>query len=71
LSKAQTKAISIILVPDKNKFPGAYVKKFVKEAYAKSLAKADHERANHSQICFSEKKREKDQTCKDKKEMNF
>src|SRR5436190_16689224 len=28
-----------ILVPDKNKFPKAYIKKLVKEAYANSLAK--------------------------------
>src|SRR6476660_10377615 len=28
-----------ILVPDKNKFPQAYIKKLVKEAYANSLAK--------------------------------
>jgi hypothetical protein len=52
-----------ILVPDKNKFPKAYIKKLVKEAYANSLAKVkDKKQIMNGQTIvksISTKKREK------------
>jgi hypothetical protein len=52
-----------ILVPDKNKFPKAYIKKLVKEAYANSLAKVkDKKQVMNGQTIvksISTKKREK------------
>ena len=52
-----------ILVPDKNKFPQAYIKKLVKEAYANSLAKVkDKKQIMNGQTIvksISTKKREK------------
>jgi len=52
-----------ILVPDKNKFPKAYIKKLVKEAYANSLAKVKDKKqiVNGQTIVksISAKKREK------------
>jgi hypothetical protein len=52
-----------ILVPDKNKFPKAYIKKLVKEAYANSLAKVkDKKQIMNGQTIVksvSTKKREK------------
>jgi hypothetical protein len=52
-----------ILVPDKDKFPKAYIKKLVKEAYANSLAKVKDKRQimNGQTIVksISAKKREK------------
>lgn len=52
-----------ILVPDKNKFPKAYIKNLVKEAYANSLAKVKDKKqiANGQTIVksVSAKKREK------------
>ena len=65
-----------ILVPDKNKFPKAYIKKLVKEAYANSLAKVkDKKQIMNGQTIVksvSVKKREKKtKACKDKKEMIF
>jgi hypothetical protein len=52
-----------ILVPDKNKFPKAYIKKLVKEAYANSLAKVkDKKQIVNGQTVvksISAKKREK------------
>jgi hypothetical protein len=52
-----------ILVPDKNKFPKAYIKKLVKEAYANSLAKVkDKKQIVNGQTIVksvSAKKREK------------
>jgi hypothetical protein len=52
-----------ILVPDKNKFPKAYIKKLVKEAYANSLAKVkDKKQIRNGQTIVksvSAKKREK------------
>ena len=52
-----------ILVPDKNKFPKAYIKKLVKEAYANSLAKVkDKKQLKNGQTIaksVSVKKREK------------
>ena len=52
-----------ILVPDKNKFPKAYIKKLVKEAYANSLAKVkDKKQIMNGQTIvksISAKKREK------------
>ena len=52
-----------ILVPDKNKFPKAYIKKLVKEAYANSLAKVkDKKQIMNGQTIVksvSAKKREK------------
>ena len=52
-----------ILVPDENKFPKAYIKKLVKEAYANSLAKVkDKKQIINGQTIvksISTKKREK------------
>ena len=52
-----------ILVPDENKFPKAYIKKLVKEAYANSLAKVkDKKQIMNGQTIvksISTKKREK------------
>ena len=52
-----------ILVPDKNKFPKAYIKKLVKEAHANSLAKVkDKKQIMNGQTIvksISTKKREK------------
>ena len=52
-----------ILVPDKDKFPKAYIKKLVKEAYANSLAKVkDKKQISNGQTIvksISAKKREK------------
>jgi len=52
-----------ILVPDKNKFPKAYIKKLVKEAYANSLEKVkDKKQIMNGQTIvksISTKKREK------------
>ena len=52
-----------ILVPDKDKFPKAYIKKLVKEAYANSLAKVKDSRQIRSGQTIvksiSAKKREK------------
>ena len=52
-----------ILVPDKNKFPKAYIKKLVKEAYANSLAKVKDKKQIMSGVTIvksvSAKKREK------------
>ena len=52
-----------ILVPDKDKFPKAYIKKLVKEAYANSLAKVkDKKQIRSGQTIvksISAKKREK------------
>jgi len=52
-----------ILVPDKNKFPKAYIKKLVREAYANSLAKVkDKKQIMNGQTIvksISTKKREK------------
>ena len=52
-----------ILVPDKNKFPKAYIKKLVKEAYTNSLAKVkDKKQIMNGQTIvksISTKKREK------------
>jgi hypothetical protein len=52
-----------ILVPDKNKFPKAYIKKLVKEAYTNSLAKVkDKKQLMNGQTIvksISTKKREK------------
>src|SRR6478609_9051069 len=50
-----------ILVPDKNKFPQAYIKKLVKEAYANSLAKVKDQKqiiSGHTIVkSISDKKR--------------
>lgn len=52
-----------ILVPDKKKFPKAYIKKLVKEAYANSMAKVkDKKQIRHGQTIVksvSDKKRAK------------
>ena len=65
-----------ILVPDKNKFPKAYIKKLVKDAYTNSLAKVkDKKKIMNGQTIvksISTKKREKkSKPVKAKKEMIF
>lgn len=65
-----------ILVTDHNKFPTAYIKKLVKEAYANSLAKVkDKKQIMNGQTIvksISTKKREKkSKSGKNKKEINF
>ena len=60
-----------ILVTDKKKFPKAYIKKLVKEAYANSMAKVkDKKQILHGQTIVksvSDKKREKKITATKKK----
>ncbi|HVT84732.1 MAG TPA: hypothetical protein VHD35_06000 [Chitinophagaceae bacterium] len=60
-----------ILVTDKKKFPKAYIKKLVKEAYANSLAKVkDKKQILHGQTIVksvSDKKRERKNTSAKKK----